>query len=51
MVEMGYSDEAGLVGKIAEKEDKDLYYLREAYKYAWKHSTDPSTATGVVIQG
>jgi dCMP deaminase len=47
---MGHSDEAGLVEKIAEKEDKDLRFLREAYKYAWKYSTDPSTATGVVIE-
>jgi len=30
-------------------EDKDLKFLREAYKYAWKYSKDPSTATGVVI--
>jgi dCMP deaminase len=49
MGEMRSSKEAGLVGKIAEKEDQDLKFLREAYKYAWKHSTDPSTATGVVI--
>jgi deoxycytidylate deaminase len=30
-------------------EDKDLKFLREAYRYAWKYSKDPSTATGVVI--
>ena len=30
-------------------EDNDLRFLREAYKYAYKYSKDPSTATGVVI--
>jgi dCMP deaminase len=33
----------------AVNEDKDLKFLREAYRYAWKYSKDPSTATGVVI--
>ena len=53
---MGNSDEsreesaASLVDRIvAEKEDRDLRFLREAYKYAWKYSTDPSTATGALF--
>jgi dCMP deaminase len=30
-------------------EKRDLYFLRQAYKYAHKNSVDPSTHTGVVI--
>jgi dCMP deaminase len=36
-----------MAGSLDEK--RDLYYLRQAYKYAHKNSVDPSTHTGIVI--
>jgi dCMP deaminase len=34
---------------VQQQTEIDRRFLRDAYKYAMKHSQDPSTATGVVI--